>query len=88
MQLLNNYLPKMCDGMRVITDPTILDNRLKVVKKTWGERLWPKFWRYRVHSKLVKFQVPGERIYSILNETLVMHPAMLHNLRRATADKR
>lgn len=74
--------PSMFNGMRVIESPFLeQDGAPYEVRRTWRERLFTRPWRPLVTTRTVVPKVPYKGAVQLNAHTLVMHPAMLRELR-------
>lgn len=73
----------MFNGMRVIESPYLeQDGEPYTVRRTWRERLFSRPWRPLKATRVVVPRVPYRGAYSLNATTIVMHPAVLRELRQ------
>ena len=72
------------NGIRICTNPNLLDTKYKFVERTWKERLFSWPWDPWMHLKYISYTVPSEGIYNLPSQnTMIMHPVMARRLQEA-----
>jgi hypothetical protein len=72
-------------GMRIVEDVNLTEAGAPItVRRTWRERLGTRPWRPLQATKTIVPQVPYRGALKLDAHTLVMHPAMVQELRRLT----
>lgn len=75
-------------GVRFIESTYLTEPREQVVQRTWRERLFSRPWRPLIAEKTIFVEVPLRQAFQISNNTVVVHPEFLREIKIALAEKR
>ena len=74
--------PNFFNGLRVIESVYLTEaGEPYQVRRSWKERLFSRPWKPLQRTRMVVPQVPMKGGYRLGNDTIVMHPDMIRQLR-------
>lgn len=70
-------------GFKIITDINMVDYHIRIIKRSWTERLFTIPWKPLNNTKEEIYTTPKESVFILSdNNTVVMHPDMVEELTR------